>query len=552
MTTATDVYALGVLLYLLLSGQHPTGEGFHSAAEIIKSIVDTDPRRLSNAVSPRPATEGASANAANRASTPAKLRRLLLWDLDTIVGKALKKNPQERYRSVTAMAEDLQHYLKHEPISARPDRLAYRAGKFARRNRTVVALATLVILAVVAGVGGTMLQARTARQQRDAAIRERDRSTRITDFMTNMFKVSDPSEARGNSVTAREILDRASRDIQTGLANDPKTQAHMLYVMGTVYDNLGLIHEARPMLELAVQMQQQVLGPENPDTLRSAGILGVILLEDGHEGEAEKMQRDTLEIQRRVLGPEHPDTLTTMGRLGAVLTWEGRTAEGEKLQREVLGIERRVLGPEDPKTLVLTTSLVGTLFQEGDERLYPEAEKLERETLAIERNVFGPEHPDTLAAMAHLGMILCQERKYAESEQVLRDGLAIELHVLGPEHPDTLDSKNILGIDLMRQGRYREAELIYHENYAVQRRVLGPENSVTANSTYNLAGLAALQGKNDKALSLLREAADHGLRYDTAVGMEQDDDLKSLRGNPRFSSLVAYAKARAAATQQPH
>src|SRR4029077_17643822 len=217
---------------------------------------------------------------------------------------------------------------KNEPIRARPDTLRYRTVKFVRRNRIAGMFTALPILAVAAGVIGTDLQARTTRIQRDLAIRERDRSTRITDFMTNMFKVSDPSEARGNSVTAREILDKASKDIDIGLAKDPETQAHMIFVMGTVYDNLGLIERAYSMVERALQVQRQVLGPENPETLRSAGLLGVLLLVQGHEKEAEKVQSDTLAIQRRVLGIENLDTLTTMGRLGEVLTWEGRPAEG--------------------------------------------------------------------------------------------------------------------------------------------------------------------------------------------------------------------------------
>jgi hypothetical protein len=176
------------------------------------------------------------------------------------------------------LTEDLFRVLRNEPISARPDTLTYRAAKFLRRNRTAVTLTALALVAVLAGVMGTLIQTRTARQQRDVAYRERDRATRITDFMTSMFKVSDASEARGNTETAREILDKASKDIEAGLAKDPETQAHMLFVMGTVYESLGLIHEARPMLERAVQLQRGALGPENPETLRSAGFLGVILL----------------------------------------------------------------------------------------------------------------------------------------------------------------------------------------------------------------------------------------------------------------------------------
>lgn len=549
VTTATDIYALGVLLYLLLGGQHSAAAGPLSAAQMVRAIVETEPPRLSSVVAARQETDAHRANAAKRDSTPEKLQRQLRGDLDIIVGKTLKKNPQERYSTVTALADDLHRYLKNEPIRARPDTLRYRTIKFVRRNRIAVMFTTLAILAVAAAVIGTVLQARTTRIQRDLAVRERDRSTRITDFMTNMFKVSDPSEARGNSVTAREILDKASKDINIGLAKDPDTQAHMLFVMGTVYDNLGLIERAKSMVERALQVQRQVLGPENPETLRSAGLLGVLLLVQGHEKEAEKVQSDTLVIQRRVLGIENLDTLTTMGRLGAVLTWEGRPAEGEKLQREALAIERRVLGPENPKTLVLAGSLANTLWEEG-EKSYPEAEALERQTLGSELRVFGPDHPDTAAAMSTLGLVLRLEGKFAESEKVCRDALSIEVRILGPDHPDTLDVRNILAIDLAKQSRYKEAEALYRETLAIQKRVLGADDPYTADTIYNLGCLAAVQGRTQQALSWLSEAVDHGLRSGVVLNMEQDEDLKSLLGDPRFTALIAHAKARAAPAQQ--
>jgi eukaryotic-like serine/threonine-protein kinase len=550
VTTATDVYALGVLLYLLLTGQHPVGAGPHSPADLVKAIMETEPKRLSEIViSAKPDEEIAAGNAARRTTTPEKLRRLLRGDLDTIVAKALKKNPQERYRSVTALADDLGRYLKHEPISARADTFAYRAARFVRRNRTAVVLATLALVALIAGLSGTLIQARKARQQRDLAFRERDRASRITDFMTNMFKVSDPDEALGNSITVRAILDKSSQQIDTSLAKDPEARAHMMYVMAEVYDSLGLLSQGMSLVSRAAELQRKVLGSEDPETLKTMSLMSVILLEEAHYAEAEQLQRETLAARTRVLGREHLDTVRSMSRLAGVLTVQGRNDEAIQLEREALAIDRRVLGNEHPETLRLTNSLVSYLWLGGEPAHYPEAEKLQREALSIERRLFGPEHPDTLNAMFNLGTVLRREGQYAESEKIFRETLSVEVRVLGPEHMDTLNVRNSLAVNLTQQGRYKEAEEMYLENRALQKRRYGASHSSTADSTYNLACLAAVQGYRDKAIALLGEAVGHGLQPNSAVHMEEDDDLKSLRSDPRFIALVAHAKKQAAAAR---
>jgi eukaryotic-like serine/threonine-protein kinase len=541
VTTATDVYGLGVLFYLLLSGQHPAGIGVHSPAALFRAIIETEAPRLS-AVANSTAADIRTAAAANRGTPPDKLVRLLRGDLDTIAAKALKKNPEERYSSVTAFADDLARYLKQEPISARPDTFAYRTVKFVRRNRTAVALAAMVVIATLAGLAGTLLQTRIARQQRDVAYRERDRANRITGFMTNMFKVSDPSQARGKSITAREILDKAAQQIETALAKDPESQAHMMYVMGEVYDNLGLISEGRSLVERAAELQRKVLGPDDPQTLTSMDLMGKILVEQGLFAEAESLQREALVARTRILGPEDPDTLHSMSRLARVLSWEGKNAEAEKLGREALDIERRVLGPEHPETLVLTNNLVSILWNEGDEKLYVEAENMQREAIATESRVLGPEHPDTLTGLISLGVILRRRQQFADAEKVYRETLRIQSRVLGPEHPDTLVLRDNLATALAKQARYQEAEGLYRETRSIQQRVFGPEHPYTANSTYNLACLAAVQGHRNEALLLLDQAVGHGLTANVALTMERDEDLKSLYRDPRFIALVSRAK----------
>ena len=247
VTTATDLYALGVLLYVLLTGQHPAGSA-PSPADLVKAIVETEPRPLSDVVtSAKAGEETLIANAARRVATPEKLRRLLRGDLDTIVAKAMKKNPQERYTSVSALAEDLVRYLKHEPIRARPDTVVYRAAKFVRRNRTAVALAAVAALATVAGVAGTLVQARTARAQRNFAFRQLQHSEAVNDL--NSFLLSDAAPS-GKPFTVNELLDRAQQIVERQRGNDA-SRVQLLISIGEQYNTQDEDAKARPILEEA-------------------------------------------------------------------------------------------------------------------------------------------------------------------------------------------------------------------------------------------------------------------------------------------------------------
>jgi tetratricopeptide (TPR) repeat protein len=195
--------------------------------------------------------------------------------------------------------------------------------------------------------------------------RERDRANRITDFMTSMFKVSDPGEARGNSITARELLDKASKDIDTGLAKDPELQAQMMHVMGHVYYTLGLYPRAEALLTRAVEIRRRVLGPEQRDTLASMDELGMVFNIESRYPEAEKLNREVLEVRRRVLGPQNLETLTSMVHLGKALYAEGRYGEAEKWERDVLDVHRRVLGLNNLDTVSTMQLLAATLEREG-------------------------------------------------------------------------------------------------------------------------------------------------------------------------------------------
>jgi non-specific serine/threonine protein kinase/serine/threonine-protein kinase len=363
--TRTDVYSLGIVFYELLAGRPPI--------ELHKIAFDEFLRRLREDDPPKPSTKFRTQDPATstdlarkRHTEPPALTKQLQGDLDAITLRALEKERSRRYATPTELAADIGRYLRDEPVLARSGNAAYRARKYMLRHRLAIAAAATVLLLLASFAVVQAVQLRRIK-------RESEQRARITDFMTNMFNVSNPSEARGNAITAREILDKASKEIDTGLAKDPEIQAQMMSVMGNVYQGLGLYHRARPLLERAAEIRSRVLGPKNAETLRSKNDLAMILRYEDHYQESEKLARETLEIERRVLGPQHPDTLRSMTTLAGAIAEQGRVAESEKLDRETLEIQRRVLGPENKDTLESMNDLAVDLYMEGRPA---EAEKL--------------------------------------------------------------------------------------------------------------------------------------------------------------------------------
>jgi len=516
--TRADVYSLGVLLYELLTGFLPFDAPDwkkQKLDEMLRQLRESDPRRPSSKVNANRNTS--SPQAAARGVDSRHLVKLLRGDLDWIVLKTLEKDRQRRYGTAFELAADIERHLENRPVAARPASTAYRLQKYVRRNRaTVAVLAGVFALLIAFGITQTVQLRRITR--------ERDRADRIAGFMTNMFKVSDPSEARGNSITAREILDRAAKDVDSGLTRDPELQAQMMYEMGSVFKNLGLYDRAGRLLAQSLQIRRRVLGPNNADTLKSQNILAKTMYLQGRYAEAETLFREVLEIRRRSLGTEHPDTLQSQSDLAEDFSVEGLYADAAKLRQETYNIRRRILGPEHPSTLDSLGNLAISLEDLGRNA---EAEKLWRETLAARRRVLGPDHQVTLDTMNNLALDLEREDRYADAESLERETIDARRRILGPEHPDTLDSMSNLARLLGRQSRYADCEKQLQEILEVQRRVDGPEHPDTLDTLSDLAATISAEGRYAEAEKLQRELLDIRVRV---LGSEAPDTLQTRTG----------------------
>lgn len=536
ITTASDVYQLGVVLYELLVGRRPYRVEGRTPSDVERVICEEQPTRPSTAASqPADAGRGDGDGARRRAA--------LRGDLDAIVMKALRKEPDRRYDAVEQLAEDLRRVLDGRPVSAHPDSWTYRGRKFIDRHRWGVAV-TAVIVILLAGYAATVtwyshrMQAALTQAQEEAR-----KSEQVTEFLVDLFRVSDPSEARGEALSARDILERGVERAER-LDTQPAVQAEMFDVVGQVYGRLGQYEEAQNFLERSLSLRRGLYEDPRPETASTEVRIASILRKSGDHDTAETRFREVLAKQRRLLGSEHPDVAVTQSLLAGTLMVQGNLDEAERQLRDALAIQRhhpeadsldraetlnilgltlrgknaldeaesalrtaleirrQRLGNRDPRVAMTLNNLAMVLRQNGD----PDAAiPVYRDALAVKRTLYNDAHPSTAATLNGLGLALQDQGKYENSESVLREALEMRRTTLGPNHPRTAGTLNNLGNVLEDQGRFEEAAAHLHEARKRLLATVGDTHPFTAYPSIGLGRVYVKQERPQKAEPFLRE-----------------------------------------------
>lgn len=548
VTTAADVYALGVVLYELLTGHTPhagtlplkTSHIKRPSAAVAGSTTITHPDGAASVLTPEAISQA-------RATRPERLRRRLSGDLDAICLKALRPEPEQRYDSAGVFVEDVKRHLAGLPVEAHAGAAGYRLRKFIQRNRVLVGATALVILALSAGLAAALWQARRAEAAAARAEAEAATAEQVKEYLVTVFGASDPWEQPGGAeLTARELLAQGVERVGT-LEREPAVQAELLDALGNVYSSLGLFDEARALLEQALAKRRALHGAEHEEVATSTVSLAGLLLDMGAYDEAEPLYREALAMRRRLLGPDHLDYAATLNDLGVLLNSRGEYGEAEPLLRASLAIQRRHHGAKAHRTVAVTlANLAGGL---RDKKAYDEAEQLYREALAMQRQLLGADHPNVATSLSNLARVLREREDYEEAEALMREALAMRQRLFGDAHHLTAGTRYQLGRLLLTTGRATEAESLFRQALHVSEAVNGAQHWKTANARVSLGRTLTVLGRYAEAESYLQEA--HAFYQHGDVGGSPTNPAEALEALVELYEAWGRPEAALAYTPTP-
>ena len=538
ITTATDVYGLGLLLYELVAGGSPFPVGDLSTGEAERRICHAEPPPASVLLAERAAEKVAENGWAER--LPIQPHQLK-GDLDHILAKALDKAPSRRYSSIRHFAEDLERHLERRPISAGAGGWLYRATRFMQRQALAVGLVSALFAVLIGFLWMQSLHGRELARERDEAQAARDRAEQVARYLREVFSSADPEAARGNPPTARELLEKGANQALAELDDDPALQSELMLIMADTHAGLGLHTEAIELYQTARGRLQRLLGPTHPKIAETSAALGDLWWWRGDDARAEAFLREALTLRSASLGPRHPDTLESMADLAQHRVEQGRYEEAEVLFEQALHLQEEVLGPTHLATL-RTRIHLGLLWADVGDRARA-AETL-RQALPILRQALGEDHPEVATALHNLGglegdpkeaerrltqaleirrriyddddprtaktrsnlVVILTRLKDSRAMALAQEELSLRRRRLGADHPQIAHALAILGEALYQAGRIEEGLATYRESIAQVEKSLGPDHPKTAYPVSRLGNLLVEQGRVGEAEPLLRRA----------------------------------------------